>query len=250
LNAARLWIIGGAAAIAGVILLAWFAGIQPKLVEAASAESQRLVAVDQNVQNVQTLSDLKKQYESIDELRDELANLQVAVPVDLDAGDLLQQVNLIAAANGVQVKEFALGEARRYGAPVPAPAAPAATPAAGSTGGAAATPTPTSAPTPAPAATAPVAPTAVTDPRITPDNFIAVPLKLTLAGPQTAVLSALESVQHGKRLVFINGVSLSPVDAGTVGPDAPYTAALSGYVYVLLDPAAAQASEPSTGTKG
>ena len=44
----RIWMIGTALAIVGIVLLGWFLGVAPKLAEARSANEQRTTVEAQN----------------------------------------------------------------------------------------------------------------------------------------------------------------------------------------------------------
>ena len=116
MNATRLWVIGAIVVAAGLLAIGWFAGVQPNLTEAAKTEMARLDAVEVNAMNELALGELKQQFEDLDELEDELADLQVAVPLGLDAPGLYREVMANAAALGVSVTELAIGEPRAYGA--------------------------------------------------------------------------------------------------------------------------------------
>jgi hypothetical protein len=224
-------VIGAVVVAIGLLAIGWFVGVQPKLTEAAKAEIARLDAVEVNALNEIALVELKEQFQDLDELEEELAELQVAVPFELDAPGLYREIMASAAALGVSVTEIVIGEPRAYGAPLAAEAE--AEPAEDD---AAATAEEEPAP---PVDAAPVAPPIVTDPRISGQNVVAVPTTITVTGPLSAVQAYLSAAQHGKRLYLVTAIDLTP-SAGAGGADAPYTAVLDGYVYVLLDPVAQQ----------
>lgn len=229
MNATRLWVIGAIVVALGLLAIGWFAGVQPNLAEAAKAEMARLDAVEVNAMNELALVELKQQFEDLDELEGELADLQVAVPLGLDAPGLYREVMASAAALGVSVTELVIGEPRAYGAPP----APAPAPAASAEDDAQA-PTDEAETAPVVVDAAPVAPPIVTDARISAQNFVAVPTTITVTGSFSAVQAYVGAAQHGERLFLVTALDLNP-SAGAGGPGAPYTAVLDGYVYVLID---------------
>jgi hypothetical protein len=76
----------------------------------------------------------------------------------------------------------------------------------------------------------PDVPTTITDPRITPENFVAIPVDVTVEGDKVGARLFLDKLQHGTRLFMATQISLMPID------DKPgmFTSQVTGYVYVLL----------------
>lgn len=232
MNATRIWVVATVVLSIGLLLGGWFIGVQPKFTEAGTAELQRVNAVALNQANEVTLADLKKQFESLDTIQDDLADVQKAIPYRLDAPELIVQLNALAGATGVGVTEIKIDEPRAYGAPAPIAAPVAETPAPDDTEETEEAP-------PAPVvAAAPVAPPAVTDARVTAANFVAVPISVSVIGTYTTAQSYVHALQTGERLFLVTGLTLNPVDSAAIGPDALFTAVVTGYVYVLLDPVA------------
>ncbi|RNE59223.1 hypothetical protein EEJ31_10675 [Cryobacterium tepidiphilum] len=84
---------------------------------------------------------------------------------------------------------------------------------------------------------------------VTGDNFVAIPVSVTVHGDYGHVLDFIEGLQTGTRLVLVTGFNTTgEPSAGSRGGESTggvVTASISAYVYVLLDPAAAS---PAPGT--
>ena len=243
MNTTRIWVVATVVLSIGLLLGGWFLGVQPKLVEAGTAELQRVDAVALNVTNEQTLAELKEQFESLDAIEAELAAVQKAMPYRLDAPTLLVQLNALSGTTGVSVTEIKFEEPRAYGAPVPVAAPVAETPAEGDTEATEEAPIE---PVAAVAPVAPVTPPTVTDARITAANFVAVPMSVSVLGTYNTTQAYVRSLQSGERLFLVTGLTLNPVDSASIGPDALFTGVITGYVYVLLDPVADEADAEAT----
>lgn len=236
MNTTRIWVVATVVLSIGLLLGGWFLGVQPKLVEAGTAELQRVDAVALNVVNEQTLAELKEQFESLDIIEAELTEVQKAMPYRLDAPAVLAELYALASTTSVVVSEIKIDEPRAYGTPAPVAAPVAETTAEGES-----TETTEEVPVEPAAATTPVAPPSVTDPRITPANFVAVPMSVSVLGTYTTAQSYVRALQSGERLFLVTGLTLNPVDSAAIGPDALFTGVITGYVYVLLDPVAEEA---------
>ncbi|MDQ1582797.1 MAG: hypothetical protein QOF36_851 [Microbacteriaceae bacterium] len=236
----RLWLIGLVAVMVAVVALGWLLGIQPQLAAAANADQQRATVQTQNAANETVLAKLKKDYGSIEELKQQLVSLRQSVPASADMSSFVTELDSLSAAHQITVKTITVSDAMPYtppAAPVPAPAStasPSATP----------TPAPTAA---APAApTAPPAPPAVTNSKITAANFIAIPVQLSLVGTYSNVLDFVNGLQMGPRLFLVTTFSTTASTDTTAGAGA-VDATVGGYVYVVVDPEAA-AAQTATAT--
>ncbi|TFD50756.1 hypothetical protein E3T46_10560 [Cryobacterium sp. Hh11] len=238
----RLWVIGALLVIGAIVGLGWLLGISPKLSEVRLAEADRDTTLAQNAAYELQVLALKKQFENIDELTDDLSAIQLAVPSSAEIPALIDEFNAIAASSQVVISAFRQNDAQAFDPALLVVAAPTA---------AAPPPAPTSEATPSPApseaadaatdaateaATAAGAvPAAGVDPRLTPANFIAIPLSLTVTGRYDSVLDFVSGIQNGRRLVLINALSTVPtVDVAVVS--GTVTGTITALVYVLLDP--------------
>jgi hypothetical protein len=86
------------------------------------------------------------------------------------------------------------------------------------------------------------------DPRVTADNLILIPVEIEATGSRAELTTFLGSLQAGERLYLVTDVSTEvntqPTDPGD------YRSTITGYLYVLLpggDSEAADASDPAAG---
>lgn len=247
----RLWMIGAIVVMGAAIGLGWLLGISPQLEAAAAANTTRAQVETQNAGYEQKLVALKKQFENIGDLQTELAQLRKSVPSEGAIPAFVGQLDAISKEHKVELTGISVSDGQPYVPPAP-PAAPAADAAAGAT------------PAPAPAPAAGAEPAAAVDPAvklITADNFVAIPISLTVNGDYSRVLDFIKGVQTGTRLVLVTAFNTTAASAGAGGtasdPGAAstesgsaVTANISAYVYVLLDPAKvpAPAADAPAGT--
>ncbi|TFD35501.1 hypothetical protein E3T34_02865 [Cryobacterium sp. TMT1-62] len=223
----RLWVLGAILVMGITVVIGWSLGISPKLNEVSATKAERASVEEQNAGFELQLSVLKEQFESIGDLKEDLAQLRRAVPQGADIPVLVGQLDEIAALNGVTLTAITVSDAQPYApvvAPVPVDAAPIEGAASAGTEPA---PTVEAAPV-APATPAAAAP--VVNDLITAANFVAVPITLAVDGGYDEVLNFIEGVQKGERLVMVTTFTTStPAESGNV------TATISAFVYVLLN---------------
>ncbi len=213
-------LIGGGIAV--VLLLGWFLGVSPILEQVTAANLQTQNMQTANTASAARLARLKKQYENLGPLQQELAKLQESIPADADIPTFLAEINALCAANGVSLTSLTVNDALAYVAPgaVVAPAVPA--PGAAPT----ATPTPTAG---AAAGATPPATTAAPDPST---GLVAVPVKVSVSGPYAQVMAFAGALQTGSRLLFVRKLSVT-----SSATDANFVAAIEGNIYALPLPA-------------
>lgn len=207
MNAARLWTFGSLVIIVALLVATWLVGISPRLDEAAQANTDReTVEVQNGIQQV-TLASLKKQFENIGELRDQLAELRTAIPAEVALADLVGELNVLAKRAGVVVTSLGFSDPVAY-APVEDPNADAeATAALGS---------------------------------VSPETFFAIPVQLTVSGEYAKALRFVSLLQSADRFFLVDGLTLA---SGVMVSDAAVELSLSGQVFVLLDASAAEAAD-------
>ncbi|PPL20050.1 hypothetical protein [Microterricola pindariensis] len=248
MNDKRIWTIGAALLAAAVLLGGYFLGVAPQLTAASAADTERAAVEAQNAALAAELEVLKKDFESIDTFKSELAEVRVSVPDSASFSAFVSELDALAVAAGVQVSTLTVAESRPYAGPVngsalmlPAGAleelsekmkTAAATGDAADADAAAALDKALKRPIMAPAESA----------LVTPSNFVAIPVTIEAKGEYQRVLDFTSAVQNASRLTLIYGLSLAPIEAGegeeaeaTVITDiTPYTGTMSGYIYVLL----------------
>lgn len=214
MNKSRFWVIAAILTIVVTIAGGWFIGISPQLGAAAAAKTDRSQVIAANQRNQILLAQLKRDYQNIDALKNQISNLQKSVPPVREIPSFVTELNTLANAQGVIVKSFAVSDAKPY-TPITQ----------GSTG-----------------KNAPSGPSQ-TDPRITPNNFFPIPVQFAVTGDYAKVLDFVNDVQLGRRLFLVSG--LSSVGATnskgakggptTSGGAQKVTSSITGYIYVLLN---------------
>jgi Tfp pilus assembly protein PilO len=197
-NRAVVW---GSALVSVVIFaVGWMVGIQPQLNRISNANQQREFVVAQNAKDEVLLAKLKADYLNIDVMRSDLLRLRTSVPTQAEISSFVTELNSLANIHEVTVKSITVNDAKPY------------TP---NTGG-----------------TSPESTGAVTDPRITSNNFIVVPVQFSVAGNYSKVLQFVRSVQTGQRLFLISNFG----STGSTKSEAQgkVDSTVGGYMYVLL----------------
>jgi Tfp pilus assembly protein PilO len=216
MNKNKLWVVGAVLIMLALVGGGWLIGIQPQLSAVASANQNRLSVASQNAKNQLLLSKLKKDYEGITALKNQLDTLRAAVPAGADISTFVSELNGLASTHKITVKSISVSDAKPY---APAPPVPASTP-----GG-------------RPSVT-------TTNPRITSTNFVLIPLQFSVTGNYATVLDFVHDVQTGPRLFFVStftttgsttaaGVANSAKASKVVIPE-KVDATIGGFVYVLL----------------
>jgi hypothetical protein len=248
----RLFMILLGVAMAAVLAGGFLLGVRPSLDSASASEQAREAAAASNQANQALLNSLIEQNKKIGELTDQVNVLRQSVPSQENLEQFIDTVDVAAAAQGLIVQNVTPGGEIAY-----APQGVSTPPAGGATPPSTATATPTPTPTPSPSATAaatpaagasPQAPATHTDPQITAANFLAVPIKVGVAGPLPQTIAFIHALQNGPRLFVVSGISggaSTSSGAGGSKPEAAQTETyvVSGYVYVLTSATAATASK-------
>jgi Tfp pilus assembly protein PilO len=207
-----MWVIGAVLTIVLIIGGGWIVGIQPQMSAIADANQKRATVQSQNAMSQALLVKLKKDYEGIDKLKQQLNSLRVAVPSSAEISTFVTELNTLASSRQIIVKSISVSDAKPYSPSI-------------ATSGS------------APSATA-------TNPKITSANFILIPVQLSVSGPYAKVLDFVHQVQIGPRLFFVSMLSssgttdtkgtLNAKRATTTTPE-KVDATIGGLVYVLLD---------------
>ncbi len=210
----RLWIIGTILSIFVLMSGGWVLGIAPQLAIATSANADRANAIISNQRNQLLLARLKSDYQNIDALKNQLLALRQAVPPKEDIPSFVTELNTLSAVNKVTLKSLTVSDAKPY--------------------------TPTTQISSAGASTTSGAPQ--TNPRITSANFVVVPVQITVTGNYGRVLSFVNDVQMGQRLVLVSSLTTTGATNSKGVKGSPSTTAgsqkvdstIGGFIYVLL----------------
>ncbi|POH68485.1 MULTISPECIES: type 4a pilus biogenesis protein PilO [Cryobacterium] len=240
----RWWVIGSALVIAATLIFGWMLGVGPLLSSARAADQERLSVESQNQAYEQQLSALKEQYRGMEGLAEQLDELRSELPPGAELPTFVRQLNTIAQESSVTFTSISVSDAVSY-APVVVEGTEVAAPADDEAASAEAATDDTE-------AEAPVAVPGVpfSNPLITAENFVAIPVDLVLTGGYGNVLNFLEGLQTGTRLVTVTKFNTIPSAAGaTTLPEggesvsvpaagSTVTGTISALIYVLLDPTA------------
>lgn len=213
MNKNRMWVIGAILAMVVTLAGGWLIGIAPQLAVATSANADRANVMAANARSEILLAKLKRDYQNIDALKNQVLTLQESVPTSADISSFVTELNTLANARKVTLKSIAVSDAKPY------------TP----TTQAAATKTTTSSPQ--------------TNPKITSTNFVTIPVQIAITGDYGKVLDFVNDVQLGRRLFLVSalssmgatnskGVKGSPT---TSGGAQRVDSSITGYIYVLLN---------------
>jgi len=192
----KFWMIIAAVIGVAVFALGWFIGISPKLDEMNAAVEQRELVEEQNAIHEAKLVQLKVEFEQLDELKLELAGAQKLLPSGDELSTFLGQLHKLETSSGVVLTSFGAGDGQAY---IPAPNS------------------------------------TVSSPLVTAQNFIAIPIDLTVSGTRAQVIDFVSDLQYGTRLFLVTALNVAQEDGGEE-ESADYTGTISGLVYVLVDP--------------
>jgi Tfp pilus assembly protein PilO len=209
MGANRLWLVGAVVLIAVMLAGTWFLGVSPQLGAAATSAADTASVQAQNVANQQTLDALKKQYEDIESLRSDLEDLRESVPPELDQASMLDELNTLAAANGVTIASVTFEAPQPY---LPGDATDPEVIAASAS--------------------------------VSSGNFYVVPVKLSVTGPTGAAFAFLNDLQTGTRLFLVYELSITGTDDPNSGVS---TFGISGEIFVLTGAGASAPATPTDG---
>ena len=217
MNRDRLWGLIWVVFVAAVVLLGTLLGIVPKVEEARAASGELTTVEAQNAEHEVALVALRDEFAQLDDLKDDLADLQLGIPLAADIPAFVAQLDAIAATHQVTLDQITISDGTGFVPLEPVTVAE------------------TDAPDPEAAAAANTD-TASTGaltmgPRLSPENYISVPIIIEASGTSAAVLDFLSGLQHGDRIIAINTFS---TDSG--GAADTVTVSISAEIYVLVDP--------------
>lgn len=205
MNANRIWAIGTVVVIAAVLGLGWVLGVSPQLTQASLAHAEQATVAETNLAEAAKLEQMRAIFARVGELEDELDELRISVPAEVDSDLMYQLFADIQTAAQTTVKSIVTTDAVPYGSPV---------------GGAESVPAPSSGDTAAPAVAAPSA-----------LNTVAVTFTFE-SQPVTSIMAFVAGLQASPRLFVVTGI-----DA-----DSRATSTVTAYMFVMSDPDAPRAA--------
>lgn len=108
MNQSRVWTIGAVLLIVALIVGTWFLGVAPRLGDARDADAAREQAVAVNNIHRQTLSDLKADFDRIDEIILELEEARSVVPDVPEVSGYVASLHGTARQTGATVQELSV----------------------------------------------------------------------------------------------------------------------------------------------
>ena len=217
MNKNRIWIIGDILAMLAIVGGGWLVGISPQLALTATANSDRANVLVANARNEVLLAKLKRDYQNIDALKNQVSTLRKSVPTAENISSFVTELNTLANARGVTVKSIVVSDAKPY---TPITQATASS-------GAKTTNSPQ------------------TNSKVTATNFVTVPVQITITGDYARVLDFVNDLQQGERLFLVSTLSSTGATNSKGVKGTPSTSrangsqrvdsSIGGYIYVLLN---------------
>jgi len=221
----RIWIIGTLIVAIGVAALGYLLGVSPRLAEAAAADQQREQVELTNQQYEVELAALKKDYENLAAVAEELETLRLQLPPTADYEGFLSDMNSATKKTDTALTNVAwetpvVISADGVTGPAESEAAPVAPVAEGE-------------------AAAPVEGEAAADPTVAvnlaPDGaLVGIPIELTVEGSLRNVEDFFSEAQTNERIFLVTGFGV----AVNKENDSMYIATIQGVFYVLVDSSA------------
>lgn len=194
----KIWGVITFVVAVGLVAGGWFLGVSPLLGVKATADQKRTAIATQNALLASQITALEAKEAELPELQARADSLERAVPSGVDGAAFIRDLNDLAIASGVTIASITITDGSAYEQPV-----------AG--------------------ADVEGAPVPVTDPLITPENFVLVPVTISVTGGWNELLAFSHSLQTGQRLVLVTSISSSSGDAG-------YQFIIGGTMYALQRP--------------
>jgi hypothetical protein len=213
MNTNRIFGLVTVVIVAAVLVLGWILGLSPLLAQAAAADEQRVTVEQTNQAETAKLTEMKAQYDRLDEIELELAKLRISMPAEADTDFTYRLLAQIQAASGATVNSIQTGEALPYGVATGAEVA--------------------------------VAPS---EPEVaTPSGLYTIPITITFDKvPASQVMSYASQMQNGPRLFLVTSITGDGAGSSTIeaymfvmhDPTAPRGAAEEAYSGILPTPKA------------
>lgn len=208
----RIWLLVVVVVGLGVVALGYLLGISPKLEEIKAADAARAEAASTNSVYETQLAKLKKDYEGLDDIQDQLDELNVQLPAEAGYETYLTVVHDIAIASGTGATDFTWGAPELF--------------------------TANSAAFIAAAATAEGDEPAPTEPELTgvaPNgSLVGLSWGVTVRGKLDGLRAFIGYLQRTERLFLVTGFSITQTTGESAAPD-DYTMVLNGLTFVLVN---------------
>lgn len=228
MSSKRLWFVVGALGVVVTLVLGWFLLVGPLIEGGLQAEVEARQTETSNADLEAQIAILAKEYEAIDDLRDELGEMLGSIPGRLDLAALIRQLDVAQAVSGARIVSLTPGDATPYVPAVPQVVTPQPTTEEPASGEETAT-SDEAAATEAPVVAGGSAGLAPADPSdtlaLSSAGLVLVPIDLQVSGSPEQLLAFAAALQRMSRLFLVTAVE-------AVGGDAP-GGSINGFVYVL-----------------
>lgn len=229
----RLWLVVGVLGVIATLVLGWFLLVRPLVEGGILAEIEALETEASNADLEARNATLAEEYESIDDLRDDLEQMLGSIPAQMELAALVRQLDAAQAASGARIVSLTPGDATAYAPAAPQVVTPEATTEEPATGDAPAATEEAQAPVAtAPVATDPSAGLAPADPAdalaLSTAGLVLVPIDLQISGSPEQILAFAAVLQRMPRLFLVTAIE-------AVRGDAP-SGSVNGFVFVLPQP--------------
>lgn len=213
----RIWALITAIVVIALLAGGWFLGVSPQLERAATAALNEQGVDSQNQIAQAELAKLAADKKNEKTLDDELSKLQQQIPVTSEDPSFLRDIQALASRYKVTITDYERGDTTPYIAPA------AAAPADATTSDSSATDT---------AAAAPVSadPVPLTDPLVTSESLVTVPVTVAASGSYTDLTRFQNALQDMTRLYLVTGVTVKQNEASSGGGAYVFTSV--GVTYV------------------
>ena len=217
----RIWVIGAVFVMVAILALGFFLGAAPRLDEVAKNETERQAVITQNEIQANVLAGLERDFENITEFTARLAELQKSIPSTNDLSTFIGELKVLEDKSGVVLTNFASGDGEPFvlDLGLPEPEAPAEEEGEEGAEGEE---------TEAPAA--PAVPEGTITQSLSPDEFVAIKIAMSVTGKQASILNFVNNLQNADRRFLVDSLRISSED------NKSYEGVIGGWVYVLIDP--------------
>lgn len=207
----RVWGVISLVVVAALVAGGWFLGISPLLGVKGAADQKRSTIAQENEILAAQITALEVKKDELPVLLERAAGLERAIPSEVAGAAFIRDLNDLAIASGVSINAISISDGTAYAAP-------------GEVAGVEGAPVP------------------VTNALVNPENFVLIPVDITVTGGWNELLAFSHAVQTGQRLVLVTSINSSSIEGG-------FQFSLTGTMYALQRPGA-PAVDTETDTEG
>jgi Tfp pilus assembly protein PilO len=188
-------------------VIGWFLVAQPQLANAALADEQRADMEVQNAESAAVVAQLKRDSARLPELNNDLNTLRTSIPAGLDSSGYIDGIDALARIAGVSITSLTVEDPTAYHRAEGADSAGSGDEESGGD----------------------LPPAVVTDPLVTSDNLVAIPVTVGVAGTWKGILKFIDGLQSSPRLFLVTTLTTATVEKG--GKNLSGT--VGGFIYAI-----------------